>query len=287
MAACASKVHECILAMKWVMGSVPRYTQQPLPPQLPDNAGLHPFFTAVKRGPNDGPWVVYPNERDLYTRTEHYPPLYDLHVMPSLTAAHRSWTAKESRVSANFLVLGPPGIGKSMSINFLLMRALRQFPEVPVVTLCVEHVDFFVPDGCGSHKRYTVLREDLGTASTFLNFMASLGVTAAPIGDYSRPPLLVLHDIKTEQSPQPPLHLQLRLMGVLAVRFSLVLVVFSSPSGTNYRAYEKFPASNSGTPTKYWMPLWSKNEMNCCKLLPDSPPCSKQQGGGGCRGQDD
>ena len=249
---------------------LPQCNEQRLPPQIPTNAELHPIVTAVTRGPNDGPWVVYSDERDLYIRTDHYPPLYDLHVMPCLAAAHRSWAAKRSRVSANFLVMGSPGIGKSMGMNFMLMRSLRQFPEILVITMCVDEVDFFVPDGQNSHKRYTVLRSHLKEDYTFLNFVTSLpGVTAAPKYALSRPPLLVLHDIKHDkQQAAAPLPYQIHIIHILDGHFAVVLAVFSSPNESNYAVVLKEPASHSET---YWMPLWSEDEMECLKKQPGSP----------------
>ena len=52
----------------------PQYKQLPLPPQVPITARDAEIFELVPRLPSDGPWVVYPNERDLYIRNAHYPP---------------------------------------------------------------------------------------------------------------------------------------------------------------------------------------------------------------------
>ena len=66
-------------------------------------------------------------------------------------------------------------------------------------------------------------------------------------------------------------------MGILAGYFSLILAVFSSRNESNYATFQKFAATNSGYPVEYWMPLWSKDEMDCCKLLPHSPACKQQR----------
>jgi len=196
--------------------------------------------------------------------------IFATHIKGALAAAQSRWGKREGAKHASFLILGSPGIGKSMSMNYLLMRSLREFPDIPVMTICLRDVDCFVPDRQGSHKRYAANRGDVQRRASLVSFILSVpGVTAAPLDAASRLPLLVLHDIKKQAEVGS--HYFGDVMAHLRGLFSLVLAVFSSPNRENYHNYEQ---ETSPTVTKYWMPPWSEEEMKIFfKMQPPSVAC--------------
>jgi hypothetical protein len=126
-----------------------------------------------------------------------------------------------------FLIVGHPGIGKTLLLDLLLSWSLKTSPQLPVITIAVEGVSVFLnPDG-KTPKRYEIDLKALFNRE-FVTQFTRLGAKKAE-------EILVLHDIKTAYT----LPWQGALLEYLAANFKVTCVVSASPTESNFKDFKK------------------------------------------------
>ena len=127
------------------------------------------------------------------------------------------------------LIKGHPGIGKTMTLDFLLSWSLRSQPNRAVIVVSADGFTVFFVTPEGAKERYHA-----PTHSTSVGALLSLLVKKLRVPKGST--ILVLHDLKTVASLpyQCALITKLHKSG-----FNVVCVVASSPEESNYKDFEK------------------------------------------------
>ena len=127
------------------------------------------------------------------------------------------------------LIKGHPGIGKTLTLDFLLSWSLSSQPNRPVIVVSTNsfYVFFVSPEGARERYRAPMKSTSVGA---FLSLLVEK--LCVPKGST----ILVLHDLKTVDS----LPYQSGLITMLhESKFNVVCVVASSPKESNFALFEK------------------------------------------------
>ncbi len=135
----------------------------------------------------------------------------------------------EPKRRKGLLIVGHPGIGKTLALDVLLSWNLHEYPKMPVIVVTVEIIEVFLSFPCAAGltpKRFSVNRTCSG--STLRQLLLDVGVARES-------EILVLHDVKTTES----LPYRSELLGNLARGFGVTCVVAASPKAGTYKEYVK------------------------------------------------
>ena len=165
-----------------------------------------------------GEWCIQMSRKELFYREKHYDALWE--------------QVKAMQPEDRLLLFGNPGIGKSWSLNALLMRHLAVVDHDPVVVRDLKGWHYFDRDGYRLFETARALITNL--CSCFPD---------------KKQRVLLLHDCKTRES------IPWREEDVLYAGFATVLA--ASPHWANYKNFVKHRAP------RFYMPPWSREELAC------------------------
>ena len=164
-----------------------------------------------------GKWCFEPDVAERMIRNREYTLMWE-----------RLQGIRKSPGRKGLLIMGHPGIGKTLLLDLLLSWNLCTYPTQPVIVIAVGVVTVFTNVDGETPKRHVTgmpLRDTLHFTRQLID---QLGV---PRGV----DILVLHDIKTEKS----VSYQAGLLENLIANFNITCVLASSPKESNYKDFVK------------------------------------------------
>eukprot|EP00971_Amphidinium_carterae_P327466 6458848-Amphidinium_carterae.1 len=173
---------------------------------------------------------------------------------------------KQEEAKRGLLLMGHPGIGKTLLLDMLLSWSLKTEPEVPVLVLAEDGAQVFLKHSAdNAQKRF---RFAIATASeVILNFLKAQSTLVTPgIGDVKHQQILVLHDIKIEHKYNGG------LVTRLADEMKATIVVASSPNQANYKDFENF----MHPVTRFVLPTLSPEEADSFLEGEDAEECQRR-----------
>ena len=170
-----------------------------------------------------GKWCFDPDVAERMIRNKEYPLLWE-----------RLQGIRTSPGRKGLLIMGHPGIGKTLLLDLLLSWNLFAHPTQPVIVIAADVVTVFTNVDGVTPKRYTITWKDMDHGKFPRQLIDQLGVP--PGAD-----ILVLHDIKTIQS----VSYQTGLLGSLIANFNITCVLASSPKESNYKDFAKDITTNA------------------------------------------
>ena len=188
------------------------------------------FITADK-----GDWCFSPEEPERMIRISEHPLVWQrLKDLRNMKLSH-----------AGLLLVGHPGIGKTLFLDVLLSWSLHADPKVPVVVIAAEGVTIFATVN-GQQKRYYVAMEDFHPDEVCKLLLRH----CSPDSE-----VIVLHDIKTSNT----LCYKSGFIGTLAKEFRVSCVLASSPKEDNYKDFEK-DFKGYGVFDRFYLPTLTYDE---------------------------
>lgn len=164
-----------------------------------------------------GPWCFEPDVSERIVRNREYPLLW------KRLQAIRKTTGRKG-----LLIMGHPGIGKTLLLDILLSWNLHTDPKQPVIVVGADKVTVFTNVDGNTPMRYTEDRKEIFDSKFPNHLINDLKVVRGA-------DILVLHDVKTGQS----LSYQTGLLENLIQTFNITCVLASSPKESNYKDFEK------------------------------------------------
>ena len=221
------------------------------PPSMQDLATDKVTFVALEHGCFDA------KQTNRMIRWGEHPRMWAL--LEQITSEVAD--GKETKV-AGLLLLGHPGLGKTMSLDLLLSWSLKAHPNRPVIVVSQLCISIFVLHD-GRRKRYF-------TRTTGTNELALVEWMHHGLGLLEDTPILVLHDLKTPEV----LGYNSSLITELHERFRVTCVVASSPSESNFKRFVK-----ETTPYKFCVPVLSDVEAQAFmkEVRPDASPAEVEE----------
>jgi len=214
---------------------------------------LSPPVTSVKLQ-SDDEWIRLPKDQPLWVRSVHEKLWATVHAHADKFKVQPS--AGEVRRQL-LIVEGQPGIGKTVSMNYVFARCLHDFPHYSTLVLTTDWYSY--RDGA-TRKLYEFKPTETATFN---------GRTW-PIADHivehayrTRKPLVALHDIKSAEGRNV-----FAFQDALFSKFEnsnnpLFVVVFSSPQPSNTGVAMKtlLPVDH-----RFYFPPWSLKELKAAQV---------------------